>query len=179
MNMAEYVSNKDFFAAILERKALMKIADEEGNDVPQISNYLGECILKIANNLANKGNFNGYSFKDEMICDGIENCIKYFDKFNPEKSSNPFSYYTQIIYFAYLRRIAKEKQQYQLKHKIIQSVGNIVYELQEHDDDIEFVNSYREFLAEYSEAVLPSIIRKVKVPKVIVPTCQTLDVIST
>ena len=177
--MAEYVSNKDFFAAILERKELMKIADEEGNDVPQISNYLGECILKIANNLANKGNFNGYSFKDEMICDGIENCIKYFDKFDPAKSSNPFSYYTQIIYFAYLRRIAKEKQQYQLKHKIIQSVGNIVFELQEQDDDIEFVNSYREFLAEYSEAVLPSIIRKVKVPKVIVPTCQTLDVIST
>ena len=176
--MAEYVSNKDFFAAILERKELMKTADEEGNDVPQISNYLGECILKIANNLANKGNFNGYSFKDEMICDGIENCIKYFDKFDPAKSSNPFSYYTQIIYFAYLRRIAKEKQQYQLKHKIIQSVGNIVYELQEQDDDQEFVNSYREFLAEFSNAELPNTVRKVKVPKVIVPTCQTLDIIT-
>lgn len=176
--MSEYVNNKEFFAAILERKELLKKAEEEGNDIPQISNYLGECILKIANNLANKGNFNGYSFKDEMICDGIENCIKYFDKFDPEKSSNPFSYYTQIIYFAYLRRIAKEKQQYQLKHKIIQSVGNIVYELQEQDDDQEFVNSYREFLAEFSNAELPNVVRKVKTPKVIVPTCQTLDVIS-
>lgn len=175
--MAEYVSNKDFFAAILERKELLSKL-EEGDEKPQITNYLGECILKIANNLANKGNFNGYSFKDEMICDGIENCIKYFDKFNPEKSSNPFSYYTQIIYFAYLRRIAKEKQQYQLKHKIIQSVGNIVYELQEQDDDQEFVNSYREFLAEFSNAELPNTVRKVKIPKVIVPTCQTLDVIS-
>jgi len=174
--MAEYVSNKDFFAAILERKELLSKL-EEGDELPQITNYLGECILKIANNLANKGNFNGYSFKDEMICDGIENCIKYFDKFNPEKSSNPFSYYTQIIYFAYLRRIAKEKQQYQLKHKIIQSVGNIVFELQEQDDDIEFVNSYREFLAEFSNAELPNTVRKVKVPKVIIPTCQTLEIL--
>lgn len=176
--MAEYVSNKDFLTAILERKELLKKAEEEGNDIPQISNYLGECILKIANNLANKGNFNGYSFKDEMICDGIENCIKYFDKFDPAKSSNPFSYYTQIIYFAYLRRIAKEKQQYQLKHKIIQSVGNIVFELQEQDDDQEFVNSYREFLAEFSNAELPNTPRKVKVPKEVVMTCQTLDAIS-
>ena len=174
--MAEYVSNKDFFAAILERKELLSKL-EEGDEKPQITNYLGECILKIANNLANKGNFNGYSFKDEMICDGIENCIKYFDKFNPEKSSNPFSYYTQIIYFAYLRRIAKEKIQYQLKHKIIQSVGNIVFELQEHDDDVEFVNSYREFLAEFSNAELPNVVRKVKVPKVVPLTCQTLDII--
>jgi hypothetical protein len=176
--MAEYVSNKDFFVAIVERKELLKKAEENGLPIPQISNYLGECILKIANNLANKGNFNGYSFKDEMICDGIENCIKYFDKFNPEKSSNPFSYYTQIIYFAYLRRIAKEKQQYQLKHKIIQSVGNIVFELQEQDDDQEFVNSYREFLAEFSNAELPNTVRKVKVPKEVVMTCQTLDAIS-
>jgi len=172
----EYVSNKDFFAAILERKELLSKL-EEGDELPQITNYLGECILKIANNLANKGNFNGYSFKDEMICDGIENCIKYFDKFNPEKSSNPFSYYTQIIYFAYLRRIAKEKQQYQIKHKIIQSVGNIVFELQEQDDDKEFVNSYREFLSEYSNAELPNVVRKVKAPKVIVPTCQTLEIL--
>ena len=175
--MSEYVNNKEFFAAILERKELISRL-EGGDEIPRITNYLGECILKIANNLANKGNFNGYSFKDEMICDGIENCIKYFDKFNPAKSSNPFSYYTQIIYFAFLRRIAKEKQQYHLKHKIIQSAGNIVFELQDQDDDAEFVNSYREFLAEYSEAVLPSTTRKVRLPKAIVLTCQTLDIIS-
>jgi hypothetical protein len=114
-----------------------------------------------------------------MICDGIENCIKYFDKFKPEKSSNPFAYYTQIIYFAYLRRIAKEKRQYQLKHKIIQSVGNIVYELQEQDQgsDKEFVNSYREFLKEFSNAELPNVVRKIKIPKEVVMTCQTLDIL--
>lgn len=176
--MSEYVNNNEFFAAIVERKELLKKAEEEGRDIPRISNYLGECILKIANNLSNKGNFNGYSFKDEMISDGIENCIKYFDKFDPSKSSNPFSYYTQIIYFAYLRRIAKEKKQYQLKHKIIQSVSNTVYELQEHDDDQEFVNSYREYLKEFSNAELPNIVRKVKEPKEVVLTCQTIDIIS-
>lgn len=176
--MSEYVSNKDFFDAILERKILLQKAHDEGLDTPQISNYLAECILKISNNLANKGNFNGYSFKDEMISDGIENCIKYFDKFNPERSSNPFAYYTQIIYFAYLRRIAKEKQQYQIKHKIIQSVGNLVFELQEHDDNDDFVNMYREFLKEISNVELPLSNKKIKVPKVVELTCQTLDVIS-
>ena len=162
--MAGYIDNKEFFAALVERKELLITADKEGNDVPQISNYLGECILKIAYNLANKGNFCGYSFKEEMISDGIENCMKYFDKFDPAKSSNPFSYYTQIIYFAYLRRIAKEKQQHMLKHKIIQSVGNVMFELQDHDnaDDQEFVNSYREFLKEVSNIEVPLKIRKVR-----------------
>jgi hypothetical protein len=158
--MSRYINNKDFFNALVERKELLITADKEGNDVPQISNYLGECILKIANNLANKGNFCGYSFKDEMISDGIENCMKYFDKFDVTKSSNPFSYYTQIIYFAYLRRIAKEKQQHILKHKIIQSIDNIVFDLQGHDDDMEFINSYREFLKEISNTEIPIKIRK-------------------
>lgn len=175
--MTEYVSNKEFYEAIVERKILLKKALENGEPVPQISNYLAECIIKISNNLANKSNFNGYSFRDEMIYDGIENCIKYFDKFNPERSTNPFAYYTQIIYFAYLRRIAKEKQQFQIKHKIIQSVSGLVFELQEHDEKDDFVNMYREFLKEISNVELPIIQKKIKPVKVVGLTCQTLDVI--
>lgn len=174
--MSEYINNKEFFAAIVERKALLSNL-KEGDPSPRISNYLGECILKIANNLASKSNFCGYSFKDEMIGDGIENVMKYFDKFDPARSSNPFSYYTQIIYFAYLRRIAKEKQQHILKHKIIQSVGGTLFDLQEHEsgDDQEFINSYREFLKEVSNIEIPVKVRKVREIKLVESTCQSLE----
>jgi hypothetical protein len=104
--------------------------------------------------------------------------MKYFDKFDLTKSSNPFSYYTQIIYFAYLRRIAKEKNQHILKHKIIQSVGNVMFELQDHDntDDQEFVNSYREFLKEVSNIEVPIKIRKVRAVKEVAEGSKPLNI---
>lgn len=174
--MSEYVNNKEFLAAIVERRSILKSL-KEGEPTPQISNYLGNCILQIANNLANKGNFCNYSFKDEMIGDGIENCMKYFDKFDSDNWSNPFSYYTQIIYFAYLRRIAKEKNQHLLKHKIIQSVGGPLFDLQNHEnaDDQDFINSYREFLKEVSNIEVPIKIRKERVTKEAQCNFPTLD----
>ena len=62
-------------------------------------------------------------YKDDMICDGIENCIQYIDNFDPEKSKNPFAYFTQIVYYAFLRRIAKEKRQMDIKEKILEKSG--------------------------------------------------------
>ena len=84
-------------------------AEEEAADepVPQISNYLGECILKIANHLSYRPNFINYTYREEMISDGIENCLQYIDRFSPEKSKNPFAYFTQIIHYAFLRIIQK------------------------------------------------------------------------
>lgn len=175
--MADYIDNAKFYEAIVERKVLLKQAEEKGLPKPQISNYLGECIVLIATKLASKGNFNGYSYKDEMISDGIENCIVYFDKFDSENYKNPFAYFTQIIYFAYLRRIGKEKQQFLLKHKIIQSVGNKVMDLQDHDDDSEFINSYREFLQEFSNVEQPEIVKKDKPVKEKILTTSTLDML--
>ena len=175
--MADYIDNTKFYEAIVERKVLLKQAEEKGLPKPQISNYLGECIVLIATKLASKGNFNGYSYKDEMISDGIENCIVYFDKFDSENYKNPFAYFTQIIYFAYLRRIGKEKQQFLLKHKIIQSVGNKVMDLQDHDDDSEFINSYREFLQEFSNVEQPEIVKKDKPVKEKIMTTSTLDML--
>lgn len=172
--MGQYISNKDFYSALVERRALLD-AMKEGDQKPQITKYLGECILMIAKKLATKGNFAGYSFKEEMISDGVENCILYFDKFNIDRSNNPFSYYTQIIYFAFLRRIAKEKHQFLLKHKIIQSVGETVLELQGHDDDKEFVNSYREFLKEFSNVELVDKERKVRDKKIVESETTPLD----
>jgi len=144
--MAHYVNNKDFLAAIVEMKEKVKHAEENGLPKPVISNYIGECILKIATHLSYKPNFINYSYRDDMILDGIENCIQYIDNFDPAKSSNPFAYFTQIIYYAFLRRIAKEKKQSYIKGKLIQNMPFEMFELQEQDETGEFHNAYLEFM---------------------------------
>ena len=77
---------------------------------PPVTNYIGECFLKIANGLSYRPNFINYTYRSEMVSDGIENCLQYIHNFDPEKSKNPFAYFTQIIYYAFLRRIQKEKE---------------------------------------------------------------------
>ena len=114
-----YVNNKEFLAAITEYRNKVLHAKETGKPRPRVTNYLGECFLKIATHLSYKPNFVNYMFREDMICDGIENCLQYIDNFDPEKSKNPFAYFTQIIYYAFLRRIQKEKKQLEIKQKII------------------------------------------------------------
>ena len=146
-----YVDNKKFLSAIVERKDQIKEAEEVGETKPRITNYLGECILKIANHLSYRPNFINYTYRDEMISDGIENCLQYIDNFNPEKSKNPFAYFTQIIYFAFVRRITKEKKQQKIKDKILRrsNISDMIA-VQEHDDDAAYQNQYIEFLDKYS-----------------------------
>jgi hypothetical protein len=117
-----YVSNKEFHLALLEYKNKVTAAKEQNLPKPRITNYLGECFLKIATHLSYKPNFVNYMFKDDMICDGIENCIQYIHNFDVERT-NPFAYFTQIVYYAFLRRIAKEKKQLEIKTKIIERSG--------------------------------------------------------
>ena len=118
-----YVNNKEFLAALIVYKKDVAEAEELGKDKPRITNYLGECFLKIATHLSFKPNFVNYIFKDDMISDGIENCVQYIHNYNPEKSQNPFAYFTQIIHYAFLRRIQKEKKQLEIKNKILEKTG--------------------------------------------------------
>ena len=118
-----YVNNKEFLAAIVEYKYLIQLAEQKGEPRPVIPRYLGECFMKIARHLSYKPNFVNYMFKEDMISDGIENCVQYINNFNPEKSSNPFAYFTQIIHYAFLRRIQREKRQLEIKNKIIEKSG--------------------------------------------------------
>ena len=118
-----YVNNKEFLNAIVSYRNQCKRAEEAGEDRPRITNYLGECFLKIATHLSYKPNFVNYMFREDMICDGIENCVQYIKNFDPEKSSNPFAYFTQIIHYAFLRRIQKEKRQMDIRTKIIERSG--------------------------------------------------------
>ena len=115
-----YVDNKKFHQAMIDWKEKCKDAEEAGDDVPQITNYIGSCFLKIANGLSYRPNFINYTYRQEMISDGIENCLQYIHNFNPEKSKNPFAYFTQIIYYAFIRRIQKEKKQSHVKHMMIE-----------------------------------------------------------
>ena len=119
---AHYIDNKEFLKAISEYREKRLEAEAAGEPKPRVTNYLGECMVKIANHLAYKANFVNYTFRDEMILDGIENCITYIDNFDPDKSKNPFAYFTQITYYAFLRRIQKEKKQLDTKYKYIQSL---------------------------------------------------------
>ena len=118
-----YVDNKKFLDELVRYKERVEIAELRGKPKPLVNNYIGDCFLKIATHLSYRPNFINYMYKDDMICDGVENCIQYIDNFNPEKSKNPFAYFTQIVYYAFLRRIAKEKRQMDIKDKIIERSG--------------------------------------------------------
>jgi hypothetical protein len=141
-----YVNNAEMLAAIKQYRENIAKAKLEGTEAPRIPEYLGECILKIATNLSRKANFINYSYRDDMILDGIENCMQCMHSFDPEKGSNPFSYFTQVIYFAFLRRIAKEKKQSYIRGKLIQEMAFDSFELQGHDEDVDFKNAYVAFI---------------------------------
>ena len=118
-----YVNNKELLEALIVYRG--KVAHAKENDLPKprITNYLGSCFLKIATHLSYKPNFVNYMFREDMISDGIENSVQYIHNFDPEKSRNPFAYFTQIIHYAFLRRIQKEKKQLDIKTKIIEKTG--------------------------------------------------------
>ena len=118
-----YVDNKKFLEAMIEHRDKCERAKEKDKEKPEVTNYIGECFLKIANHLSYRPNFINYTFRDDMISDGIENCLQYMDNFNPDKSKNPFAYFTQIIYYAFIRRIQKEKKQSTIKNKLISEYG--------------------------------------------------------
>ena len=115
-----YVDNKKLYAEMVIYLDAVKEAEESDSDRPRVPEYIGECLLKISTRLSTKPNFINYTYRDEMISDGIENCINYIGNFNPEKSTNPFAYFTQIIYYAFLRRIQREKKQLYIKHKSLE-----------------------------------------------------------
>jgi len=151
-----YVNNGDFLNALIEYKRSCTEASTNNKPEPQIPNYIGECFLKIAEHLSRKPNFISYSFRDEMIADGIENCLMYFRNFDPDKSKNPFAYFTQIIYYAFLRRIMKEKKQLYVKYKATEQFG-VLDEFEMYEDaegnmrQFELYDNISEFIHNFEE----------------------------
>lgn len=144
-NNIHYVNNAEFLKAMVEYRAAVTEAKEKDKIKPRVPNYIGECFVKIANHLAYKSNFRNYTFREEMILDAIENCITYIDNFDPEKSSNPFAYFTQISYYAFLRRISKEKKHLETKYRYIQNL-DISDIISENPDGSEHTNEFISYL---------------------------------
>ena len=140
-----YVNNKEFLAAMVEYRKSVNRAKRKKQAKPPVTDYIGSCFLKIANHLSYRPNFINYTYRDDMISDGIENCLQYLDNFNTDKSNNPFAYFTQIIYYAFVRRIQKEKKQTIIKQKMIADSNYDDMTLQP-GDDREFKNQFTEFL---------------------------------
>jgi hypothetical protein len=151
-----YINNEDFLKALTEYKAKVQLAKSTGAEAPAIPNYIGECFMKIAEGLSHKPNFINYTYRDEMISDGIENCLMYFANFDETKSKNPFAYFTQVIYFAFLRRIQKEKKQLYVKYKATEMIGILdEFEMLEGEDgatkQFELYDNIAEFIENYEE----------------------------
>lgn len=159
----QYINNDDFLKALIEYKTALSDAIERNEKKPRIPNYIGECFLKIASNLSKRPNFCCYTYKDEMISDAIENCLMYFENFDPAKSSNPFAYFTQICWYAFVRRIAKEKKQQYVKYKATENFGILdeeelmelgdgtINQIQIYDNLYEFIEQYESNVKEKKE----------------------------
>ena len=157
-----YVNNKEFLQAMKLYKRSVNKAKRTKIIKPSVPDYIGECFLKIANHLSYRPNFINYTYRDDMISDGIENCLQYLDNFNPRKSTNPFAYFTQIIYYAFVRRIQKEKKQVTIKHRMIQEANYDDMTLQP-GEDREFKNQFTEFLKKNTPTVeIPKKKKKLK-----------------
>jgi len=163
-----YINNPDFLQALVDYKAEQKRCKTDKLPDPPIPNYIGECFMKIAEGLSHKPNFINYTYRDEMMSDGIENCLMYFDNFDPTKSKNPFAYFTQIIYYAFLRRIQKEKKQLYVKYKATEQMGILdEFEMLEFEDgttrQFELYENISEFIENYEDAKKAK--KEVKKPK--------------
>lgn len=137
-----YVDNKKLFEEMVVYIKLCDEAKKEGEPRPKVPEYIGLCIFQIANRLSLRPNFIGYTYRDEMVSDGIENCLTYLHNFKPEKSNNPFAYFTQIIYYAFIRRIQKEKKQLYIKHKSYEnaSIDGTLYDTMTDDEYKDFTS---------------------------------------
>lgn len=136
-----YVDNKRLYTEMIKYIREYNEAKEAGKEPPKASNYIGECIWLIANRLSTNRNFIGYTYREEMIGDAIENCLRYLHNFNPDKSNNPFAYFTQIMYYAFLRRIDKEKKQSYIKYKAMENSVTMNTMVELAPDDLSHFNA--------------------------------------
>ena len=166
---ANYIDNKKFLQALIDYKETCKIAEESNKDTPIVTEYLGECFIKISTHLSYKMNFINYTFKDDMISDGIENCLVAVRKFDPTKSENPFAYFTQIVFYAFVRRIQKEKRQQVTKYKMMENfdLEEIITQEQDFGDfDSQILDNIRKQMEYLDIEKKHNVDRKQKVPEV-------------
>lgn len=165
METNQYINNQVFLDALIKYKHDVEDSIKSGTSKPKIPDFIGECFLKIATNLSKRPNFCMYTYKDEMVCDAIENCLQYFENFDPDKSTNPFGYFTKICWWAFVRRIAKEKKQQYIKYKATENFGTLdeeelrelgdgqIEQIQIYDNLYEFIETYESTIKEKKENI--------------------------
>jgi hypothetical protein len=155
-----YVDNKKFGKALVDYAAAVDKAKADGTTIPIVPNYIAECFLKIAEGLSHKVNFIRYTYREEMVMDAVENCLRAITNYNPNAETrtgtqNAFSYFTQICFFAFLRRIEKEKKQQDIKFKFIEQSGIEEFIASVEGDDTHgeqaFIDSLRERIGRIKE----------------------------
>ena len=145
-----YIDNKEFFNAMVEFHRECDHRERSGESPPFISDYIGECFLKIGEKLSYRPNFINYSFRAEMVSDGIEDCLRYVKGFDPNKTSNPFGYFTKIVNNSFLKRIEKEKRVKYFQKKM--SLENH-YSSQESELDKDKMSEIEEFVFDYENKI--------------------------
>jgi hypothetical protein len=125
---AHYINNKEFSYAVVEYVKSANEAKAKGEKVPVVTDYVAQCFLKISEGLSHRPNFVRYTYREEMVMDAVENCLRAINNYNIETATrtgkpNAFSYFTQICFFAFIRRIAKEKKQQEIKFRFIEKMG--------------------------------------------------------
>lgn len=153
MTQKHYVDNKQFLDILVAYKKDCRIAKKNKKPNPPIPSYIGECFSKIADNYSHRKEFIKYSYRDEMVSDAVENCLLYFGNFDPKITKNPFAYFSQVVYFAFLRRIEKEHKQQYIKYKYFSNYG---VETTPDDDESKSPMSYEninEFIKRYEDKI--------------------------
>lgn len=156
MAKRHYIDNAQFLQEMIAYTDKVKSAKSKGISKPRIPEYVGKCFMMIAENLSHKPNFISYTFRDDMVSDAIENCVQYASNFNPDKSNNPFAYFTQIVYYAFLRRIQREKKQLYVKYKSAEMSG-VMDEFNQLDSDgvnrqFQLYDNISQFIETYENA---------------------------
>ena len=136
-----YVNNADFSQAVVDYVTLVEQAKESKTTIPKVPDYVAQCFLRIAEGLSHKANFIRYTYREEMVMDAVENCLKAIGNYNLEAATrtgkpNAFAYFTQISWFAFLRRIAKEKKQQDVKMKYLTQSGIENFIINDHGDEM-------------------------------------------
>jgi len=102
--------------------------EKKEKDLPKVTDYIAKCFIRIAEGLSHRPNFVRYTYREEMVMDAVENCLRAIGNYNIDTATrtgkpNAFSYFTQICYFAFIRRITKEKRQQDIKFRFIEKMG--------------------------------------------------------
>jgi hypothetical protein len=176
---AHYVDNKKFSQAVVDYVKQVREAESNNQPVPIVPNYIGESFLKICEGLSNKSNFNRYTYREEMVMDAVENCLKAVMNYNIDTATrtglpNAFAYFTQIAFYAFLRRIAKEKKQQDIKWRYLDNADIeqlIHYDSSQmgdlHDSERQFIDYLRDRIDKVrtQDAVIKEVAEKEKKSK--------------